>query len=179
MHLDPRAASELVRASAILVLRILSAQPGDWHRDETSELHTVEPQVAIDDVLKGEVTSRTARFQLQQRRADAVMDSMGLWFQVPLEPGGRLIALRSSPSHDPVEILREGPCNKPFLEPKELAEGVLLRNLLALDKKPVATADQIFLGHEEQRARSLAVLKGRPPSLGRDRPLTWIQAASR
>jgi hypothetical protein len=289
MRIDPRSASELIRATAILLLRVVQAQPGPWTQDDRSELRTVELRVAVDEVLKGDVVAREGTIRIEQRRADAVMDYLGLWFGVALEPGTKLVAFSSSPSHELAEILREGPCNQLLTEAAEIAdarraveleetdasladvlreawekraergdvfvrwvwdraepeafrsasafgqlaemvadektgeraretianvmyqkleeapapmpkqravlvrallrvlavpkaagfhgnaEDVLLRNLLSLDKpKPRASADEVFRGRAEERAKAVATLKARPKSVGRDRLLAWL-----
>lgn len=133
MRIDPRSASELIRATAVLLLRIVQVHPGGWTHDARSELRTVELKLAVDEVLKGEVAGREVTLRIEQRRADAVMDYMGLWFDVPLEPGLRLVAFSSSPSRDLAEILREGPCNQLLTEPAEIADARAAVDLEARD----------------------------------------------
>lgn len=148
MRIDPHSASELIRASAILLLRIVHSQPDAWTQDARSEVRTVQLQVAVDEVLKGEVSAREASFRIEQRRADAVMDHLGLWFGVPLEPGQRILAFSSSASHDPAELLREGPCTQLLLDPVSIAEARLAVGLELRDP-PLG---EVFGEAWEQRA---------------------------
>ena len=289
MHIDPRSASELVRASAILLLRVLQAEPSAWTSDARSEVRTVALRVSIEP-LKGEVLARDATVQIEQRRADAVTDSLGLWYQVPVEAGQQLVAFSTSSSHEPAEILREGPCNQLLTTEAEIAdarfalecesrdlplsellalvfeqrhergpvfmrwlwdrterealrsprafgqlaglifdsrtgeaaretlanvayqslqateapvekqrallvrtllrvlalpgaagfhqnaEGVLLRNLLHLDREPLMTADRVFHDAPAERKAALGVVQARPASVARERLLGWLRA---
>lgn len=55
------------------------------------------------------------------------------------------------------------------------AEGVLLRNLLHLDRGPGSPpADEAFRQHAQERKAAAAVLRARPPSAMRDRLLQWL-----
>ena len=148
MRIDPRSASELIRATAILLLRIVQVHPGEWTQDARSELRSVELKVAVEQVLKGEVAAREATIRIEQRRADAVMDYLGLWFNVPLEPGLKLMAFSSSPSRDLAEILAEGPCNQLLTEPGEIAEA---RATIALEGRDPPIGE-IFQEASDKRA---------------------------
>ncbi len=123
MRIDPRSASELIRAAAILLVRIVGVHPGVWTQDARSELRTVALDLAVEEVLKGEVAPRQVTIQVEQRRADAVMEDLGIWFGVALEPGLRFVALSASPSRDPVEVLREGPCDRLLTDPVDIAQA--------------------------------------------------------
>jgi hypothetical protein len=148
MRFDPSSASELIRATAILLLRIVQVHPSEWTQDARSELRTVELRVAVDEVLKGEVAAREATLRIEQRRADAVMDYLGLWFNVPLEKGLKLIAFSSSPSRELLEVLREGPCNQLLTEAGEVAEA---RATIALEERDPPIGE-IFREASDKRA---------------------------
>lgn len=149
MRIDPRSASELIRATAILLLRIVQVHPGEWTQDARSELRTVELRVAIDEVLKGDVAAREVTIRVVQRRADAVMDDLGLWFDVPLAPDLRLVAFSNSPSRDPLEILQEGPCNRLLVDPAEIGEA---REAIELEARDPPLGEILREAHD-QRAR--------------------------
>ena len=133
MRIDPRSASELIRAAAILFVRVVGVHPGAWTQDARSELRSVELNLAVEEVLKGEVAAREVTIRIEQRRADAVMEDLGLWFGVALEPGLRFDALSSSRSRDAAEVMREGPCNQLLLDPAEIAEARAALDLEARD----------------------------------------------
>lgn len=112
LRIDPQSVSELVRASAILLIRLLQVTPGPWGHDDRSDVRQVELRVQVEEALKGEVKPRETVFTVEQRRADVVMDYLGLWSSVPLEKGQRLLAFSGGSSHDPAELLREGTCEQ-------------------------------------------------------------------
>ena len=78
LRIDPSSASEVVRASAILLIRLLQVHPGAW-ADEgpNSGVRQVELRIVIEQRLKGAVRQKPGEefsLRVQQRRARATMD---------------------------------------------------------------------------------------------------------
>ena len=59
-------------------------------------------------------------------------------------------------------------------------QGVLLRNLIELDKPGGAlTADEVFGGNAKEREQAEATVRARPPGPARDSLLQWVSVRPR
>lgn len=105
--IDPRSASEIIRASAILLIQLLRLQPGPWVQSGPYASRQVTLRVLVKEVLKGEVPAGEVQLEVKQVTAEVPMDAPTLWSQVPLEEGVQLVAFCKGASRDPAVLLRD------------------------------------------------------------------------
>jgi hypothetical protein len=122
LRIDPSSVSEVVRASAILLIRLLQVHPGAW-ADEgpNSGVRQVELRVVIEQRLKGAVRQKPGEefsLRVQQRRARVTMDYLGLWSRDGVQPGARFLAFCRGQSQDAAQLLTEEHCEQ-LLEPTQ------------------------------------------------------------
>lgn len=134
---DPTSESEILRATAILLLRILGVQPGPWTSEGPGLLgRDVALRLRIEEILKGEVSQAVQEpFELtvRQRRPEGmrVQDYLGLWSHVALEEGAELLAFCRGVSDDARALLTEEGCEQLLDRPREALEDA--RAALALE----------------------------------------------
>jgi hypothetical protein len=148
---DKQTVSEIFRCPAILLIRLDSVQLGPWRADsDPVPTRTATLQIAIEDVLKGEIRQAVgARVPLQvtQRGGRVVMDYYGLWSHVPLTPGARFVAFCDGSTEDAALLLKgDEHCEQLLPAEKALADT---RAAIELEKRNAA-ADQILSQAETQ-----------------------------
>jgi hypothetical protein len=137
MIVDPASESEILRATAILLLRILAVQPGLWTSEGPGLLgRDVALRLQIEEILKGEVRQAVQEpFELtvRQRRPEGtrIQDYLGLWSHVALEEGAELLAFCRGESDDARALLTEEGCEQLLDRPQEALEDA--RAALALE----------------------------------------------
>src|SRR5437868_3719473 len=105
--IDPRSVSEIIRASAILLIQLVHVAPGPWKQDGNMSSRTVELRIAVKEVLKGAVPVGDVLVTVTQNRGVASMDYLGLWSHVPIEQGTEFVAFCKGTSHDATLLLRD------------------------------------------------------------------------
>src|SRR6185295_19314504 len=103
----PESESEILRSSAILLIRLEDIQAGPWVKEEAGGLlrRDVTMKVVIEEILKGEVDQQLNQpfeFKVQQRGTGGfrVMDNHGLWSMIDLKEGIKYVAFCHGPSRD-------------------------------------------------------------------------------
>lgn len=134
--IDPNSESQVLRAAAILLVRILDAGFGPW-TDQGSGLQAREValRLRIEEVLKGEVRQAPGvpfEVRVVQRRPSGPRSSdfYGLWSYVPLTAGTELLAFCRGGSDDARLLLAEESCEELWDDPQALQDT---RAALALE----------------------------------------------
>lgn len=140
--IDPNSESEILRAAAILLVRILDSGPGPWI-DQGNGLQTREValRLRIEEVLKGEVRQAAGEpFELRvvQRRPSGPRSSdfYGLWSYVPLTGGTELLAFCRGDSDDARVLLAEESCEELWDDPQSLQDTRAALALETADHSP-------------------------------------------
>jgi hypothetical protein len=151
---DPSSESEVLRATAILLLRILDVQPSPWTEESPGLLaREVGLRLEIEEILRGEVIQAAREpFDLavvqRQPVGTRITDYYGLWSHVALEPGAELLAFCRGTSDDAGEQLTEDNCEQLLEHP----QGPLADTRAALELEARGTSPQEILAAAEATA---------------------------
>jgi hypothetical protein len=158
LMIDPQSESEVLRATAILLIRVLAVSFSTWTAEGDTGLQRrkANMQVVIEEVLKGRLRQQIDEpFELvvQQRSTVSlrVMDFYGIWSHVTLADGTRLVAFCGGASDDATKLLDEPNCEQ-LLPPAEALDDT--RAALSLDAQNLPTAELLT------QAAALAAQRG-------------------
>ncbi|MES1206464.1 MAG: hypothetical protein ABUS79_11045 [Pseudomonadota bacterium] len=140
---EPESASEVLRASHILVVRIDDARFGDWLPEEAGPLKRrfVELHLTLEETLRGrtdQVCGEGAIILVRQRGTGTlrVAEDAGVWSHVELARDLRLVAFCAGPSTD-IAVLLQPPACQLLLGPDALPDVRAALDLQGRNLQPV------------------------------------------
>jgi hypothetical protein len=155
--------SEVLRSSTILLIRLDEIVYGAWAQEAQGDLMTrqVNMQVTIERILKGDVLQKANEpfgMEVQQRGTGGfrVMDYYGLWSDIDLVEGLRLVAFCSGESEDVKELLTDDNC-----------EQLLDADIALADTEASVELEAQSLSSEELLARAAVLSSQRTDIFGR------------
>jgi hypothetical protein len=112
IDVDPDSRSLILRATHIVAARVVSADDPQWLPvANMGEERVVSLQLALEQVLKGRVRQRpgdSIRIQAKQRRVGMSWRPLpGVWSNVPVAPGTRLVAFSRMEGDDAAAALND------------------------------------------------------------------------
>jgi hypothetical protein len=156
--IDAHSGSEILRASAVLLIFLRDVAFGPWTREQVGDLmvRQVTMQVIIEEILKGKVLQNKGKpfgLNVQQRGTGGfrVMDYYGLWSHVTLANGVKLLAFCPGTSEDATVLLTDGNCER-LVDPEGALEDT--KAALELETQDLSVAELIA------RARVVADKRG-------------------
>lgn len=145
MMVESQSPSEVLRASAILLIRLDEVVFGSWTPESESGVMSreVTMRLVILEVLKGRVRQRVGEpFALRVRQRGSgsrrVMDFYGVWSHARLDEGATLLAFCRGPSDDATQLLSEENCDE-LLDPATALEDT--RAALEAEHENLSVAD--------------------------------------
>lgn len=117
---EPDSAAELLSATHLFVVDIISLQATDWAFEEDGLEHRrLQMQLRLEQLFKGTIAldpGKTFTLEVEQRRESAfeVSDYHGLWSHVEPVPavGVRYLVIARAELTSPAELMQEGPCQR-------------------------------------------------------------------
>jgi hypothetical protein len=125
--LELHSISEIVRASLIVLVRLIHVEPGEWvDAEPPARVRSVVLRCVVEDVLKGEPLQQPgepfAAVVKQKQTGSRVMDRLGLWSHRKVEAGTRLLAFCGGASNNLAELFAAESCE--LAVPEEALEDV-------------------------------------------------------
>jgi len=156
--IDKQSVSEILRSSAILLIRLDDVALSPWVGETNGDLliRDVTMTVIIEEILKGKVQQKVGEsfeLKVQQRGTGGfrVMDYYGLWSHSPLSAGVRFVAFCTDSSEDARILLSTDANCEQLMEPKiALADT---KSALELENQNPSSADLIARAQTLSRQR--------------------------
>lgn len=158
--ITPSSRSLVLRATHILLIRIVSSQVGPWITDQVGNpKRNAQLTIRLEEILKGTVQQSPGseiRINIEQSRRAGTRYYVvsGVWSYQPIEPGSRLITFSSATGNRVSDLLVEPSCIRILradeylrdvrLAMKAEAEQLPLPILLKLAEPSVTSLNYVF-----------------------------------
>lgn len=146
--IEPDSASDLLRATHVLVVRVESAQAAPWAPEPAGGVsRTIEVGFVLEEVVKGgPVAAGRARFNATLRQfgtgSSRQAGVAGVWSRQSIEPGARFVVLAASSLNDPARLVEEPACRRALVVAQALTDVHLAA---AAEAGPIDLAQAVAL----------------------------------